>query len=307
MELLKISSNGNGRRICFLGEGNFSFCRLLCQNEDVEPKNILATCYEPEPISDTAKDNIDELKAKGVQIKLNFDATKMDAYDIGRFDLVIFMFPHIGGKMKIDKNRELLKKFGLSVSKVLNEKGQVLVTLCDGQGGTSFDIHPRIESDSWQILKMMSYGKLALVQAETFQLHKFPGYNSYGYRSLDKPFHNENGTIHVFKSFPSIFEASNESIKMLESPQYVNDISFWYDEKDFKLDIFKETVTKISEKSVIDTQLIDEYFCSKRQRTSMTFRLTYVNLNHIINPEDVMILHYKIGQVLSEKLNIVIR
>ena len=82
---------------------------------------------------------------------------------------------------------------------------------------------------------------------------------------------------------------------MLESPQYVNDISFWYDEKDFKLDIFKETVTKISEKSVIDTQLIDEYFCSKRQRTSMTFRLTYVNLNHIINPEDVMILHYKIS------------
>ena len=307
MELFKISSNGNGRRICFLGEGNFSFCHFLCQNENVKFKNILATCYEPEPISDTAKDNIDDLKAKGVQIKMNFDATKMDAYDIGRFDLVIFMFPHIGGKMKIDKNRELLKKFGLSVSKVLNEKGQVLVTLCDGQGGTSFDIHPRMESDSWQILKMMSYGKLALVQAETFQLHKFPGYNSYGYRSLDKPFHNENGTIHVFKSFPSIFEASNESIKMLESPQYVNDISFWYDEKDFKLDIFKETVTKISENSVIDTQLIDEYFCSKTQRKSMTFRLTYVNLNHIINPEDVMILHYKIGQVLSEKLNIVIR
>ena len=83
--------------------------------------------------------------------------------------------------MKIDKNRELLKQFSLSVSKVLNEQGQVLVTLCDGQGGTNFDIHPRIESDSWQILKMMSYGKLGLVQAETFQLQKFPGYNSYGY------------------------------------------------------------------------------------------------------------------------------
>ena len=89
-------------------------------------------------------------------------------------------FPFSGGKMKIDKNRELLKQFSLSVSKVLNEQGQVLVTLCDGQGGTNFDKNPRIESDSWQILKMMSYGKLALVQAETFQLQKFPGYNSYG-------------------------------------------------------------------------------------------------------------------------------
>ena len=94
MELFKISSNR--KRICFVGEGNFSFCHFLCQNENVEFKNILATCYEPEPISDTAQDNIEELKAKGVQIKMNFDATKMGVYDIGRFDLVIFMFPHIG-------------------------------------------------------------------------------------------------------------------------------------------------------------------------------------------------------------------
>ena len=93
----------------------------------------------------------------------------------------------------------------------------------------------------------------------------------------------------------------------MESPQYVNDISFWFDEKNFNLDIFKETVMKISENSVIDIRLIDEYFCSKTQRKSMTFRLIYVNFYHIINPDDVMILHYKIGRVLSEKLNIQIR
>ena len=127
------------------------------------------------------------------------------------------------------------------------------------------------------------------------------------YRSLDKPFHNENGTIHVFEAFPSIFEASNKTFKILESPQYVNDISFWFDEKNFNLDIFKETVMKISENSVIDIRLIDEYVCSKTQRKSMTFRLIYVNFYHIINPDDVMILHYKIGRVLSEKLNIQIR
>ena len=69
------------------------------------------------PKSWTAKDNIEDLKAKGVQIKLNFDATKMDVYDIGRFDLVIFMFPHIGNfsTLRFDgKNpisREKLVKF----------------------------------------------------------------------------------------------------------------------------------------------------------------------------------------------------
>ena len=303
MEFLKIS--GNHGRICFVGEGNFSFSRLLCEKVK-NPENILVTCYESKPINDTAKANIEALKASGIQIKLNFDATKMDVQDIGRFDLVIFMFPHIGGKMKIHKNRELLKNFSLSVSQVLTEQGQVLVTLCDGQGGTSFDIHSRNECDSWQILKMMSYGYLGLVQAETFRPDKFPGYNSFGYRSLDKPFHNANGTIHVFKPFPSIFQAKHE-FKMLESPKYVNDISFWYNEQDFQTDIFEKTVKEISENSVISNQLIDEYSCSKTQRKSRTYRLTYVDLYRILNPDDVMVLHYKIGTVLSQMLNIVIR
>ena len=112
MELVKISSNR--KRICFVGEGNFSFCHFLCQNENVEHKNILATCYEPEPISDTAQDNIEDLKAKGVQIKMNFDATKMDVYDIGRFDLVIFMFPHIGNFSTLQFDRKKLNFFFLS-------------------------------------------------------------------------------------------------------------------------------------------------------------------------------------------------
>ena len=103
------------------------------------------------------------LEAKGVDIIFNFDATNMIQNKIleEKFDLIIFMFPHIGGKMKIHKNRELLKQFGISASKMMNNSdAKVIITLCDGQGGTPFDKIQRREADSWQIIKMMSYSHL---------------------------------------------------------------------------------------------------------------------------------------------------
>ena len=304
MEILK--NPGKCKKILFVGEGNFSFSRILCESENYENQKIFSTCYEPEPISDTAQDNIEALKAKGIEIRLGFDATKMDVCDIGRFDLVVFMFPHIGGKMKIHKNRHLLKSFGLSAAQVLEDNGKVIVTLCDGQGGTSYDQTHRTEADTWQILKMMSFADLALTSAGKFQIEDFEGYHSYGYRSLDKPFHTQNGTIHVFQKFPDISEPSGSS-KILEPPVYNNDISFWYIENDFDFQTFTEAISKASDKSVIEVKKIDQYHCVKSNRTSMTFRLKYCNWSHIIDPEDVMVLHYKIGEHISKTLSVKIR
>ena len=132
MEILK--NPGKDKRILFVGEGNFSFSRHLTENWDLTNLNVLATCYESKP-SDFAKENIQALEASGVEIKLNFDATKISEQTEKCFDITIFMFPHVGGKMKINKNRELLKQFGISASNVLKKKSsQVIVTLCDGQG-----------------------------------------------------------------------------------------------------------------------------------------------------------------------------
>lgn len=52
-----------------------------------------------------------------------------------KFSHIVFNFPHVGGKMKIHLNRLLLQKFLKSATCVLGQGGQVVVSLCAGQGG----------------------------------------------------------------------------------------------------------------------------------------------------------------------------
>ncbi len=44
----------------------------------------------------------------------------------------MFMFPHVGGKMKIQLNRELLEKTFSSLPHILDTGGRFFLTLCKG-------------------------------------------------------------------------------------------------------------------------------------------------------------------------------
>ena len=72
------------------------------------------------------------------------------------FSQIIFMFPHIGGKMKIHLNRRLLRDFGQSAVSLMGQsssssESRVIVSLCGGQGGTPKDPVKRAEADNWQV------------------------------------------------------------------------------------------------------------------------------------------------------------
>ena len=93
-------------------------------------------------VSDFAKKNVTKLKKLGVKVVSGVDATnlrKSVELEDQLFDLVVFMFPHIGGKMKIQKNRDLIKEFAVNIRPFLNFGGSVIVTLAGGQGGTPVD------------------------------------------------------------------------------------------------------------------------------------------------------------------------
>lgn len=101
--------------------------------------------------------------------------------------------------MRIERNRVLLKEFFISVSKFLNKSSTVLVTLCDGQGGTPFDKRKRRRDDSWQIDEMAAHGNLLITRIEPFVFSNFPNYNCVGYRSLDKTFSNDGALVHILQ------------------------------------------------------------------------------------------------------------
>jgi hypothetical protein len=196
------------QKVLFVGEGNFSFSLAMAKMSAQRPFSWTSTCFESAPVSEIGASNTAELSELGIRVCFGVDATNLEKYfsdECDLFDRVVFMFPHVGGKMKIQNNRRLLREFGASAARVVEpERGRVVVTLCAGQGGSDFDVVQRSggEADTWQIVKMMADSGLLMVRAGPVDLATMKGYVSYGYRSLDKGFHTERAVGHTFALKP---------------------------------------------------------------------------------------------------------
>ena len=156
--------------VLFLGEGNFSFsASVLKRSQEQNMSNIYVTCYEKEmelnvdeasqnmerividekhrkklneeTISKTEKsnpiknENMAVLKIVGCHVLQGVDAEMLgqDARLANlSFSRIVFMFPHVGGKMKIDRNRQLVQNVLKSARQLLDGNGQVVITLCKG-------------------------------------------------------------------------------------------------------------------------------------------------------------------------------
>jgi len=188
-------------RMLFVGEGNFSFSTSLAKKGHLaNMKTVVATCFEPEPVSSLAAENVHRLKDAGVSVMFNVDATKMhELFSSSKFDLIVFMFPHVGGKMRIEKNRKLLRDFCQSADQVIHHTGRLVIVLCSGQGGTRLDTTQRpTTADTWQVTTMATYGKFLLHNVSSVHFRDVPKYVSHGYRSQTKEFGTEHAMAHMF-------------------------------------------------------------------------------------------------------------
>ena len=214
-------------RILLVGEGNFSFTiALLTKIMNAQQSiQVLSSCYQKYiHLSESEKQNAKEanrlgkpnfikylksylsatcdyLTETGAEIWFDVDATQLSLHErisFLKFDVIIFNFPHIGGKMKIHLNKALLREFFKSASCQLADNGQILVSLCKGQSGTCYDSAQRKFSDSWQVITMATFGDLVLRHVAPFNMEDWPGYYCKGYRSLDKQFHIEGAMTYTF-------------------------------------------------------------------------------------------------------------
>ena len=138
----------------FLGEGNFSFSASLVKMmvgrgecpDKVFFNNIWSSCFESDPTKlelneknqeavCVKEENKSFLISRGCHVLESLDAEHLEEDErlSGTcFFKIIFMFPHVGGKMKIDKNRRLLLNIIRSSRNVLSADGEIIITLCKG-------------------------------------------------------------------------------------------------------------------------------------------------------------------------------
>lgn len=148
-------SSGN---VLVVGDGNFSFTVCLASALSDTPVKITATSLDSRAAlenNDFAVENIAKISAsENVEILHEVDATDLSRTFGSRiFDRVIFNFPHVGGKSNIGKSRELLERFFASAAKHIEPyKGDICVSLCQGQGGTPLDNPRRELGNTWQVV-----------------------------------------------------------------------------------------------------------------------------------------------------------
>jgi len=138
-------------------DGNFSFTVCLASALSEKSVKIVATSLDSRAVltnNHFAVENIDKLSAfKNVEILHEVDATNMTGKFGPRiFDRVIFNFPHTGGKWNIGKSKELLKRFIVSATHHVDNNGDICVSLCQRQGGTSLNNPRREHGNTWQVV-----------------------------------------------------------------------------------------------------------------------------------------------------------
>ena len=70
------------------------------------------------------------------EVRFGIDATQLKHFfPSDKFQTIEFNFPHWRGKTNAKRNRELVDSFLASASEVLHNDGEIIISLCEGQGG----------------------------------------------------------------------------------------------------------------------------------------------------------------------------
>ena len=144
------------------------------------------------------------LTDRGCRVLEGVDGTGLEAeqrLNTTRFSLIVFLFPHVGGKMKIQLQRALLLGLLTSARELLaRPTGRYLVSLCQGQGGTPLEgVAARHPADSWRLVETAHQAGYLLTRATPFPAHRYPAYCPTGYRGLARPFHLAGAVLYTLQ------------------------------------------------------------------------------------------------------------
>jgi phospholipid N-methyltransferase len=98
--------------------------------------------------------------------KFGIDATKIDEYGLGKFDVIMFTFPHTGvptsSPNNVSSNQHLLRSFLATAAKILKPSGEIQITLKSDEHYKQWQLPLLIEKESNVVFKRTHVMKKSL-------------------------------------------------------------------------------------------------------------------------------------------------
>ncbi|CAJ1363826.1 unnamed protein product [Effrenium voratum] len=271
----------SGRKL-LLGEGNFSFSWALCQlTTGAElTSSCFESCEQHRQRFQASEAREQQLRGRGVRVLHGVDATDLKTLPsdvITPFDRIIFQFPQHPERNKIHLNRELLAAFLKQSEALLAEKGEVVVSLLRGQGGTPFELEERRPKDTWQVQELAMEAGLLLVRVTSFPEAELAtlGYQRTGFRG--QGLHGSTKEVYQERGFNSegslthCFARPGDGVTAACPIERRHDISFWVVDPKFSEDLLRRS---FPEEFCPQVTLLDEYRSPQDGREARTYRLS---------------------------------